>query len=243
MTKHKTTRGNILFLILLAVVLFAALSYAVTSSMRGGGRDASSEAVSAKASEILNYFAELSTVTQRMMLINNVKDYELNFYSQNPYAGVVGNYDNVNCATDTCRVFSPNGGGASNKKLMNYQREGGAGPPGVGRIFLMSVPGAGTDLPDIIFTYYAVKMELCKEINRRMGHADLLFNAPVNESASTFLYYNSPYPTGPFPNSTLTLNVPQSAGIAGTFCACGGVSEAGCGASFYPAIHHVLLAR
>lgn len=46
-------RGNVLFLILLAVVLFAALNYAVTSSMSGGGKNASDERYRLLASQLI----------------------------------------------------------------------------------------------------------------------------------------------------------------------------------------------
>lgn len=68
MCQKRSQRGNILFLILLAVILFAALSYAVTSSMRGGGNNAAKESAQTEASHILNYFTQIDTAVQRMMM-------------------------------------------------------------------------------------------------------------------------------------------------------------------------------
>lgn len=101
-------RGNILFLILLAVVLFAALSYAVTSSMRGGGSDASPEKAQTIATQIINYATMVENTVQRLK-VTGCRDTEISFQN-NTFAG----YTNNNAPADKhCHVFDPAGGGMS----------------------------------------------------------------------------------------------------------------------------------
>ena len=66
----KNSNGNVLFLILIAVILFAALSYAVTSSTRSGGSDTSDENLKLKIAEMVNYTTSLRTAVQRAYLLN-----------------------------------------------------------------------------------------------------------------------------------------------------------------------------
>lgn len=110
--------GNILFLILLAVVLFAALSYAVTSSLRGGGSDASKESAQVQAATIIQYAAQLEQSIQRLRLIKNCADTQISFqYDQNG-DGVINasdtNYKNDLAPSDyRCHLFHPNGAGVA----------------------------------------------------------------------------------------------------------------------------------
>lgn len=105
----RTCRGNILFLILLAVVLFAALAYAVTSSLRGGGKDASSEEIEAATSQIVQQATLIEHIVSRLMLTNDCKDTQISFYTANNT-----DYLNNNApATNKCHVFDPAGGAGS----------------------------------------------------------------------------------------------------------------------------------
>lgn len=99
------TRGNILFLILLAVVLFAALAYAVTSSLRGGGKSASDESAAATASALIQYGALIENTVQRLMVSNDCKETQLSFENT-----VDLSYLNA-AAPDKCKLFNPAGGG------------------------------------------------------------------------------------------------------------------------------------
>lgn len=107
MKRETDQNGNILFLILLAVVLFAALAYAVTSSMRGGGKNASSETVQANAAAIMQYASLMNNTITRLRLSNDCKDEQISFY--NPIAS--GYAEAHSPASKKCHVFDPSGGG------------------------------------------------------------------------------------------------------------------------------------
>lgn len=236
-------RGNILFLILLAVVLFAALAYAVTSSMRGGGTNAGTETTQALMSELLNYYAELNGAVQRMMLIDDVKDYQLSFrMTDRDY--ITGASGNPNCTSNKCRIFHPEGGGISGKNIAKF-RENKVDTYSQ-RVFYYSVPGAGTEKPDIVLITYGASYELCRALNAKAGLADFPYGVSFTQADSTtFQYYYEPVALGPIADTTATLtNLPVAAGNAGTFCFCRKANWAACQAdSWEPMLVHVVVAR
>lgn len=64
----RSSNGNALFLILIAVALFAALSYAITNSGRGGG-NVSKEQAEIIAAQIIDHTALMMQTIQRLELI------------------------------------------------------------------------------------------------------------------------------------------------------------------------------
>lgn len=102
--QHRRQRGALLFMILLAVVLFAALSYAVTQSLRSGGKDGSSEKAQSKATEIIQYATLLEQTAMRLKLVNGCTDDQLS-------AEVNGFFINNSSPSDKrCHFFDSNGG-------------------------------------------------------------------------------------------------------------------------------------
>ncbi len=103
--KNDPESGNVLFLILIAVALFAALSYAVTQSSRTGGGATDGESNLVNSAQITQYPASVRTAIVRM-LINGVDASQLNF--DRPPAFIT----TCDAAPGPC-VFHPSGGGAT----------------------------------------------------------------------------------------------------------------------------------
>jgi len=99
--KRQSEAGNVLFLILIAVALFAALSYAVTQSTRSGGGSADRETSILNSASMTQYPASLRTSLVRMVLAGtNVTEIKFNSPA---------NFPSVD---EDELVFHPRGGGA-----------------------------------------------------------------------------------------------------------------------------------
>ncbi len=104
-TRRQNEKGNILFLILLAVVLFAALSYAVTQSMRGGGGNAGSETNLVNSAVLSQYPVGLRAAILRM-IVDGTDVTTLNFDPPSVFS-------TMTAGEQALAVFHPDGGGAS----------------------------------------------------------------------------------------------------------------------------------
>jgi hypothetical protein len=182
-------KGNVLFLILIAVALFAALSYAITSSSRSGGDAISKDKAKIAASEIIQYATSIESAITRLRTINGCQVNQISFV--NPITA--GSYTNNKAPTDkSCHVFAPEGGNQYywqpiNDSFLDANALNKDGTPNshYGKIYFLDdfqVVDVGTtceaaECVDMIFIMSALKPEICIEINNKLGiqkHPSLL---------------------------------------------------------------------
>lgn len=171
MTQHQShtgrsgERGNVLFLILIAVALFAALSYAVTQSTRSGSGDASGETNLINSAQLAQYPAGVRTSVVRMIIGGTSVD-QIGF-------DVPANFNLV--SDKNYNVFHPTGGGAVYQTAPKDALVSGA--PGTW-IFSSQyqISGVGTTETaalttgnDIIAFLPGVSQNVCKKLNDEIG--------------------------------------------------------------------------
>lgn len=192
----QSIRGTALFLILIAVALFAALAYAVTQSGRGGGTIAKEQA-SLDATQIVQAMAVVQVGVQRMIITGTPAD-RLQAGDppdqQYPGAGLDNGWPTF-CTTGEDCLFAPAGGGVSLPHLpkrafvlggnpswfavqtaftpppngyqgWHFNGIDGATAAGVSGF---SVPGVGTAEKDELVAVYPLTREVCQAINKGLG--------------------------------------------------------------------------
>ena len=173
--EHKTVNtesGNVLFLILIAVALFAALSYAVTSSTNSGGGNANDESALVNSAAITQYPASIKTAMIRMQVSNGIDPLEFKF-DKPPYTDL----------TDTTTgVFHPDGGGATySQSNPDVVVQGGTATNEDGDWYFnydfeienISTTGAGAAGNEIVAFLPDIKQAICTKINSELGIAGI----------------------------------------------------------------------
>jgi len=167
-------QGNVLFLILIAVALFAALSYAVTSSTRSGSQDAGKEQALIGSAQISQYPAGVRTSLVRM-IIGGTATEDLYFNTPSDFGSGNPIDDTDGDTTDEERaVFHPAGGGAPYQtappEVMSGSNQGiwvFTGKYEIERIG-STVGGSGNG-NDVIAFLPGVSRAVCKKINEEIG--------------------------------------------------------------------------
>lgn len=158
---RENERGSVLFYILIAVVLFAALSYTVGGMMRGGDATMITEERSKLlAGEILDYARSIRQAIQHMKISNGCQDTDFRFIN-NITAGYGASVDTA------CDVFSPSGGD------VNYiapNNDYGAGTEWIfsGNIAVNDLGDAITE-PELAMILPNINPNICQEINNNIG--------------------------------------------------------------------------
>ncbi|PZQ48022.1 MAG: hypothetical protein DI551_02220 [Micavibrio aeruginosavorus] len=176
-SRKQAESGNMLFLILIAVALFAALSYVVTYTTRSGSGDASSEKTKLIASEIFNHAISVQSAITRIYL-GGCSLETLNFKSvvdgtlhENPDAPVNGH----------CDVFSNTGGGAvANEPDKNWTNQATYYYAGSAALTNVGTTCTEASCADLVMILRGITPELCTELNKRNGILTPIASLPTD---------------------------------------------------------------
>lgn len=230
MKENKLQNGNVLFLILIAIFLFAALSYAVTSSSRGGGTSISKDKARANAAAIIQYGTVLRSAVMRMKLSNgcadDTMDFSNNIYQQND-SGLTNSANSNAPADKRCHVFEPEGGGIApvilSPESLDMNSVSVATPGyfklGHGGVRIFQIKSIGTDGPantpsanDIVFWQHYLNRETCLAINDLLG----VTNPGGNPPSTSMTGSAASYVNGSFSSNGI-LDIPTQSSQP-TFC-------------------------
>jgi hypothetical protein len=153
-------QGNALFLILIAVILFAALSYAITQSNRSSG-NAADETNLISSSTVTQYPSAIRTGITRMLLRGTGAS-DLVFNPPGSYGGTLA-YE----------VFHPSGGGVvyQNTDPNTVNAVIPTGTHNTQNWYFhknVVVPNIGTTAADFVAVMVDVKTGICQKINEQI---------------------------------------------------------------------------
>lgn len=184
--RDRSARGNVLFLILIAVALFAALAYAVTQSSRSSGDGVSKDKNKLTAAQIIQYATSVEQSVTRLLVINKVPDYMIDMSATN----ISGSAANTTCVDETCQLFHSNGGALPGQTLPDEAWDlNNVSMTGTWRgkiyFYVVGIVDVGSTLPELVMTYPGVTKEVCAEINTKLGIANLADGTPPTDTMGT----------------------------------------------------------
>ena len=168
--------GNILMYVLIAVVLFGALSFVLTRQLDDESPVGSVAEGKARlrGEELINYATSMRTAIEQMRVMQNVLPTELSFLkpTDTGYATPPNNG----------KVYHPAGGGLNVFNATDETFEPGSAKRGWVAQQGTNVQWTSSSASDVIFTFLDVATDACKAINYRLYKDDTIPTTTINAS-------------------------------------------------------------
>ncbi len=160
MYQHANQSGNVLFMILVAIVLIGVLTVALQSTSQTGNENIDRETYTIRFSEIKQYASEIENAV-RFIFVNNFSESDLRFSHPDAHA----DYGDI---TDTPerQIFSRSGGGA-NYSLPPSGVNDGSAWEFYGETHM---PSVGSSNADLVMVLPNVTSGFCDFINEKLGY-------------------------------------------------------------------------
>lgn len=156
--------GNALFIILIAVALFGALSYAITQSNKGGMGGLSKEDARLKAAEIIQYAQSVGRAKMNMRMSNGCDAEEISFHHT---GWGHTDYQHGPVLSDECNIYHSEGGDLTFQKTPPIGVNDGSDymftADAVNAIFITP------SFANLSFMVFHVTDDVCKAINHELG--------------------------------------------------------------------------
>lgn len=241
---HASQNGSVFFIILLAIMMFAMLSYAVSQGNRSGASSLTREQLNVAAQEINAFGDTLSKAVQTLKLRGCTNE-QISFESM----PVAGNENPVSPTNDSCDVFNIMGGKANYMvppaQWLNLADDGKSGYREwffTNGTCIPYVGTGGTGCSDdsemeIVMILPWVREDLCNAYNKYAGwrHYD---STPIPDEADSAYDYSDKV-DGVFPSGSDIDTSGELISGERTLCFQGGSSDPAGGYHIY----FVLLAR
>jgi hypothetical protein len=162
---RRASAGNALFLVLIAVALFAMLAYAITQGGRGGG-DTKKEQTTIAIAQVEDFAAQIQTALTRLNINANIPEWAIDYSDTYSYDAA-----NTYCATTACKLFASGGGDVASGFQLPAAYQGAVAALGGKFMFRNSaVQGVGQDLQrDLYLAFPNASQAFCIAWNNHTG--------------------------------------------------------------------------
>jgi hypothetical protein len=220
---RRAERGNALIYVLIAIALFAALSFVLARQTQdSGGESLSGERAELYATQIITYAAQVQSVYDQMEM-SGAQTSDIIFTLPTDAA-----FNDNSVANNIFKIYHPEGGGLSLGSLDESAVDDSAistpddPAPGwyLGRF--NNVDWSASTANDIILTAYGLHSDICANINKKITG-----NTTIPTIGDTIKEVFVPQSTGSVTNYSVGTNVPTLTTTGGTpICAaCAKVSS------------------